>query len=381
MNNNFNLGELERLFQSIESIINELESKHYFTKYTKLFLASGNNLVLNITKSSIPHLLGININYLQSLNIYREKNSYELLKLLCNDAYKINSLKNQGIIDYNNLFSKNILEKINGFWTNIEFNDTGVKNTELVCKYDSSRNYLSGQLNERFDYAIIKNLFGKYYVLWVVKSDDFNNEYIPMSNRVFNCYDDMIELLNKTVANQEITFLSGAQLDNNKPYNIEDILRMQKISNLKEYKNSFGCSIDLTRECIKLLSNTKHHKELATDKYNDGCVIIDAIQKGTPVNTDLLCDEKFIDISNAFNDFLFGSQLSDNSNSVSEKYSSLINKLNRFKSEILEYKKQIEDQNSEIQQLNDTNKYLTERNEELETANEKVFEIINSIKK
>lgn len=378
---NYSLSDLERLFQTIELIIKELEEKHFFSKYTKLFLANGENINVSITKGSIPHLLGININYLQSLNLYKETNSYELLKMLCKDCYKIHNLSKRGIIDYKKLFSKNITEKINGFWTNIRFDENGIVNTELVCKYDSSRSYMCETKNERLNYAIIKNLFGKYYMLWVIKSDEYDNDYIPMSSRVFNCYDDMVEQLKIILTNQEITFLSGAQLDNKKAFNIEDDDKIQKINNLKKYKQYFSCSIDLTRECNRLLLSTKHHKGLAMDKYNESCIIIDAISKGKIIQSDLLSDERLLEIANAFNDYLFSSKKDDSDNNAEEKYSSLIKQLMHLKDQVLEYESQIKEKDSIIEELNESNQTLTNRNNVLETAKEKVYEIIQAVKK
>ena len=376
---NYNLSELEALFNDIRGIILKLDEKHYYSKYTKLYLSNGENLVVKITPNSIPHLLGINTNYLQGINIYSETNGFKLLKLLCNDPYRINSLKSQGKIDYKMLFSKNIREKTNGFWENIKFDP---KNTELVCKYDSSRCYMSDVPNERLDYAIIKNMFGKYYMLWLIK-DEEDNTYVPMSSRVFDCYEDMEGQLTKILTNQEITILNGIQFDYQDSYYLFDNIKGSKIKNLKKYKLNFNCSIDVTRECTRLLDSTLHHKGLATNKYNDNISIIDCIKKGLIIDTDYLMDESSIAIANAFNDFLTISNNSINKadNEATKSYSKIKEELKEAKTLLLDYKQEIEQRNKLIDNLENSNQSLISRKEELETAQEKILKIINSTNK
>ena len=125
----FNRSELESIINGIGAIMANLEKSFSYNKSTRIYLANGDAISFSITKGTIAHLLGVNTNYLSSLGIFKENNSYELLKRLCENAYKIHELHTKGIISYDQLFSKNIIEKLKGFWKNININ---CEDTELT---------------------------------------------------------------------------------------------------------------------------------------------------------------------------------------------------------------------------------------------------------
>lgn len=127
----FNLGELETLFCSINDIIDYIENTKYENRRYKLYLSNGEYLNFSIPNNTIPHLLGVNTTYLSSTNIFKTTNSFELLKELIENPYKIYSLERNGIIKYDNLFSQYIIDKVNSFMENIRIN---IQNVEFICK-------------------------------------------------------------------------------------------------------------------------------------------------------------------------------------------------------------------------------------------------------
>ena len=112
---NFKLGELEELFYNIEDIVDYVEKAQIWNNSTKIYLGNNEKINLVIPKDSIPHLLGIDTNYLNSTKIFGCLNSFELLKKLIEDPYRINKLRNEGFLNYNSLFSSHILKNIECF--------------------------------------------------------------------------------------------------------------------------------------------------------------------------------------------------------------------------------------------------------------------------
>ena len=65
---------------------------------------NNSNINYSIPNESIAHLLGINTNYLISTSRFNATNSFDLLKEMCENPFRINQLYNEGIIKYEYLF-------------------------------------------------------------------------------------------------------------------------------------------------------------------------------------------------------------------------------------------------------------------------------------
>lgn len=374
----YNLGQIERLFEEIQEIIEKLEEKKEFYNQTTIYLANGDNIRYCLPKESIPHLLGINVNYLQSLKLYNETNAYKLLKLMCEDSYKIYNLMREGKIDCDKLVSPHIKAKMNAFWTNISFNakqDGGlniVNDTELIIKYDSSRSYKCDLPNEKLNYAIIRNISGKYFMLWLVKNES-GNYFYPMSNRVFDCFDDMEETLERIMTNQEITILNAIKKNNDKPFNLRDNFKIQKITILQKYNEKYNCSIVLTRECKHLLSSQINHRDLATENYTTKMRIVEAIRNGEII--DISTEDSLIEIANAFNDLLTNSQLGTNGEAA-QSFSEQKRELEELRKKVIELGAKLAEIELRNLQLTKQNETITDENKKLSDTVSKVFELV-----
>ena len=100
----FNLGELESLFEKIKDIIDYVESAKLKDRRMNLFLGNGDKILFSIPNNTVAHLLGIDTNYLISTGLYNNQNSFELLKEMCENPYKIHKANVDGIINYDHLF-------------------------------------------------------------------------------------------------------------------------------------------------------------------------------------------------------------------------------------------------------------------------------------
>ena len=115
---NYNLGQLEELFEQIKELLDYAEEKRLTNKNCFMFLANlpqGEKLEYELTKESLPHLLGINTTYLVSTSLFSSKNSYYATLEMLEDPYKVHNAAKAGIISYDKLFSKHINKKIRCF--------------------------------------------------------------------------------------------------------------------------------------------------------------------------------------------------------------------------------------------------------------------------
>lgn len=62
------------------------------------------------THNTIAHLLGIDTEYLKSTGQFT-KDSYDILKLICNDSYRLYNMVNQGHLTYESFISDYAQEK------------------------------------------------------------------------------------------------------------------------------------------------------------------------------------------------------------------------------------------------------------------------------
>lgn len=371
----FDLGELETLFASIQDIIEFIEGTKYENRRFKLYLSNGEYLNFYIPKSSIPHLLGIDTSYLISTNIFKNTNSFELLKELVENPYKVYKLEKEGIINYNQLFSSFIVSKVNSFRENIKLN---LQDIEFICKYDSEKTYTINDEFKNYNYILVKRLPNDTYgILCLVRNKGY---YVPMSSQVFDDYGTLKDKLRELIMHQEITIVNSIEITNiindyhNSNYlNMDD--KRRKLQSLIGFKSEFGVSIDVANDFAhnigKLQKNRNDKNE--TDILIDE--IVESIRKGKFIDADYYENSPLLPIINAFNDFVCSNNLTADSEN-NQSYSSLISRLRIFEGKI----KELETQNSELSSINSAqekeNQELLRENSELREKQEKIFELV-----
>lgn len=366
---NFKMFELEDLFNKINEIINFIEKTNYSYRRQQIYFSNGEKITISTPNESIAHLIGINLDYLRSTRIYKNKNSFELLKEMSENAYTIYQAACKGIINYDKLFSKYILNKIEGFHQNIKIDTNDI---EVVCKYNSEKNYTSGDLTEKYDYIIVKRYSnGKIGILGLVNND---YTYAPMSNQLYNSFQEAKENLEKYLKNQEITLINGLNLyDINSDYQSKFHptinSKLEKFNILKKYKHIFNCSIDISGEYEFYIDKLVTRRE--TD-YKDNDIIetiVESISKGKLIENESI-DSSLKPIIDTFNDYLCSNIAS--SSDIKESYTDLKNNLENFKTKLLETEKvnnQLSDKNSILEseniELKDENKQLKENEKKI----------------
>ncbi len=242
-----------------------------------LFLSNGDVVNYTINKSNLAHLLGVNTDYLLSTGLYNESNSYDLLKkFLCNTG-NIYKMYKDGIIDLNKLLSPYIEKKINAFTTNSFVN---INNCEFVCKYDSNRTY--GFNNESFnmDYIIVQKNENKYYLSILAKED--SGIYVPMSNQVFDSYEDLVNKFFPIIANQELTFIHGASIKQGysepKKLWLNAETRNERLCLLQKHSREFECIPNVLSTylySLKIISGNRDENNINNELFNKISVLIE----------------------------------------------------------------------------------------------------------
>lgn len=371
---NFNLSELENLFEEMNEIINYFEMSQYQNRRYRIFLGNGDRINYSIPNDSIAHLLGVNTNYLMSSGRFNSTNSFDLLKEMVENPYRINKLCSEGIIKYDYLFSPFIYNKILGFKDNMRLSAV---DTEIICKYKQERAFIEDTKSEKYDYIIIKKYEdGKIGIIGLVSKENY---YVPMSNQLFNSFEEAKETLDKYLRNQEVTIITGlrtfnAVTDFDKTITVFPHEKDSKIENASRYTNEFNCTLDVSKEARFLLQSVMKSRNNHFEDIDLINIIVESIKNGKLIDIELFRNTNLSRIIETFNDFLCENRINKD-DSVTETYS-------KIKSDLVELKTRLLNVEEENEKLKDTNEILTNKVSELELENicyeeirEKVFEL------
>lgn len=386
MNKNYTNRELSELFDKIDTLLqryfgkeddynfyekDEEERKTDLSKKSYLvFLSNGERIKIKIPKSSIPHLLGINTEYLKNTGLYRNMNSYEVMLNFIKSSNEALKKHESGIINLDNVLSPYINEKIDALIENLNIN---TNYCEMVCKYDKGKTFGYSADFDDMSYLILQKKNEKYYVLKLAKAQD--GTYFPMSNQVFNSYAECQEALSSYLIYQELTLLNNLFIYyNNSTIGKFPILewdRKQKLENLMKLSNDFGCTPNVIADFIYSLKirDDKRQGNIRTSNIIE--ILCDCIKNKKVFDISLtnVDQEDILRIIETYNDSLF----SEITTSTDNSYSDLQN-------ENISLKKEIERLILENKSLSETVNYRDEELNEVKTQNNELREDINKVK-
>ena len=386
MNKNYTNRELSELFDKIDTLLqryfgkeddynfyekDEEERKTDLSKKSYLvFLSNGERIKIKIPKSSIPHLLGINTEYLKNTGLYRNMNSYEVMLNFIKSSNEALKKHESGIIDLDNVLSPYINEKIDALIENLNIN---TNYCEMVCKYDKGKTFGYSADFDDMSYLILQKKNEKYYVLKLAEAQD--GTYFPMSNQIFNSYAECQEALSSYLIYQELTLLNNLFIYYNNSttgkFSILEWDRKQKLENLMKLSNDFGCTPNVIADFIYSLKirDSKRQGNMRTSNIID--ILCDHIKNKKPFDISLtnVDQEDILRIIETYNDSLF----SEITTSTDNSYSDLQN-------ENISLKKEIERLRLENKSLSETVNYRDEELNEVKTQNNELREDINKVK-
>lgn len=360
----------------MELIANNVETYNRNSRYKDKFsltFANGDNIKIYVPNSSVPHLLGINTNYLMSSGLYREKSSYELLNKMCEDRYRLYRYINDNIIDEKQLFSEHIEKKNSAFMQNLKIN---IFNMIFACPYDSSRSYTTGKETYKFDYILVNKPAyeekGIFMLGLAANIDKVNKSkrYVPMSNQYFESIEEAEERFGLIFNNQKLTIptmLTSTSTNNTSKFFLHGDQKLAKARETQQIADKCFATLDVSEDYRWLLK--KYYDSMNSGGYvqkDYATIITDCITTGkiiTPQMFDLQSfagvNEFLLGIINAHNDFIsHDSTVAINDPSV-PTYTDL-------KKEVEELKTTKEALISANEELVSTNETLVQENKDLE---------------
>lgn len=386
MNKNYTNRELSELFDKIDTLLqryfgkeddynfyekDEEERKTDLSKKSYLvFLSNGERIKIKIPKSSIPHLLGINTEYLKNTGLYRNMNSYEVMLNFIKSSNEALKKHESGIIDLDNVLSPYINEKIDALIENLNIN---TNYCEMVCKYDKGKTFGYSADFDDMSYLILQKKNEKYYVLKLAKAQD--GTYFPMSNQIFNSYAECQEALSSYLIYQELTLLNNLFIYYNNSttgkFSILEWDRKQKLENLMKLSNDFGCTPNVIADFIYSLKirDDKRQGNIRTSNIIE--ILCDCIKNKKVFDISLtnVDQEDILKIIETYNDSLFSEITASTDNSYSD-----------LQNENISLKKEIERLRLENKSLSETVNYRDEELNEVKTQNNELREDINKVK-
>ena len=258
----------------MELIANNVETYNRNSRYKDKFsltFANGDNIKIYVPNSSVPHLLGVNTNYLMSSGLYREKSSYELLNKMCEDRYRLYRYINDNIIDEKQLFSEHIEKKNSAFVQNLKIN---IFNMIFACPYDSSRSYTTGKETYKFDYILVNKPAyeekGIFMLGLAANIDKVNKSkiYVPMSNQYFESIEEAEERFGLIFNNQKLTIptmLTSTSTNNTSKFFLHGDQKLAKARETQQIADKCFATLDVSEDYRWLLK--KYYDSMNSGGY------------------------------------------------------------------------------------------------------------------
>lgn len=376
---------LSELFSKIDDILQKyFGEKDIYSFYEKddedykmdlskrkyvMYLSNGDSFRVKLLKNSIPHLLGINTDYLKKTGLYKgDTNSYEvMLQFIRNHkgAYKKHK---DGIIDLNQVISPYVEEKLDSVYNNLIIT---TNNCNMVCKYDARKTFGYGIESDKMSYLILQQKKDKYYVLKLGKSGE-EGLFYPMSNQVYNTYDEFCEKFSVALFNQEITLLNGVKFSTggytyDNSFNIQPYERKPKLMQLKKLAVDLNCTPNVLHDYIYSIGvmNDKRNSNL-----EDSEILLklgNCMMKKIPFDLTRECvmSEQLITLINNYNNSLF----MENSLDANTKFSDMTKENVLLKQKLSSTLEELEKANAENEniskQLSENKKLYTDADNKL----------------
>ncbi len=372
------------IIEKLDDCLCYFENKDF--DYTKFFLelANGETVPIKFDHKSVPHLLGINIDYLRSTGLFgKNENAYDILDEIVRNPRKLLKQIEEGHIPEQYVFSDYIEEKLSNFKNVCGIN---IANIEFIVKYEKNKNLISEkQLDDGYYIAYVNN--NQLSIIGFKKNEN-NNTYYPHTNLLFDQYSAEADNFLKTLCgNQTLTMIEimrrsrineNGSIDKTTHY-YYNYDKLAKLRNCKRYAetyhgapNTIVTSIFFVDKVVNLNEEkrnvTSMLKEIAQRIENKKMIDIhnfkasyDDVPNG------------IIDVVSSHNDSLVNS---DKSTAEEEKEYSYREIIEQYE----ELKKEVERLNHLLERADEKTKQLVGKNEELEKENQKYIEEREQIK-
>lgn len=369
-------NQFENIMGDIKYLVNWYEKKHLDLANTKVYLASGESFRYKATQDSIAHMLGIKTDFLSNCNMFNTTKSYELVKELIKNDYRISEKIKKDEIKLSDIFSKHIHHKLDIFKSNINIS---LENTLFVCKYNREKVINYGGTPRNCDYIIVKELDdGQIQELDVVTCGKYVK---PVSSRLFENEIDAKEEFEKLLRYQDVSILTSIifnsdYYDEGNRIFLNENEKKLKLQQLENFSLRYNCNINVVGDCKYYYNKVNKGKNIGRNNYDVYDKIISCILEGELIKIHKLgiprseISEQTILLINAINDKLM---LGNNNPDNEKSYSTLEEKVKK----LTEANRIFEKENKELKKDKDV---LIDENKKLETEVSKTKVLINTFK-
>lgn len=376
-----NKSEYDKLIEKINECLAWYDTKNFDDKIYNLTLDNGDRIKISFNHSTIAHLLGIDTEYLKATGSFKSS-SYDILKQISNDSYRLYNMVNNGYLTYDNFISDFAYEKLNGFKSICGID---LYNIEFVCKYSKDSSYVTGYPQLEADYYIAYREDNGLFIIGLKNNGKY---YCPMTNRYIDFdNEESMQFLSYLLTKQVITMptFSSLYFVSTKLYSRNLYLdynkKIIKIKELEKYSIKYDATIDVSIGYKFILdklvqkfdsnSNTKFILEKIS-KYISDRKLVDIseieIELGEVLSDDIL---SFIDVYNNSINESIDAALDEHTRSVMAERDRLSEENKRYVEELENLKKELLEAKGLISKLQEENSGYAER----ETAIKRVLSI------
>lgn len=243
--------EFDQMIEKIHNLVEKYENNVLHNNQYQFYLANGERISFEITPQSIAHLLGIRLDYLRGTKLFKNQDSYSLLKEFLDNAYFVYRQIQEGHLTYSTMFSEHLEEKLKSFEKIIYY--FSPNDIDFICKYDKSKIYQSGDEKDYpCDYFVAKKSNnGDIYLLGLIQK---GNQYNPMTNITFVKDASQVLHLKHLLANQTLTYVNSILVENHitnyrNNSHMTISLKLEQMKKLKKYAGyASGVAIDTSAE-------------------------------------------------------------------------------------------------------------------------------------
>lgn len=345
MEKTITMSEFESIVEKMKKCVMQYENMDLKSNYYNMCLANGDYLNLRMLPNNIPHLLGFNVDYFRSLGyVNANKSAYDVLKYFLENITYISLKTKYSVEAISQLFSDYIDNKLDSFSLNTQIKPDSIY---FMVKYVSERAYMSEELLEKSDYYIIKKNNDNYYVLGLVKVDNTDNDYLPMTSRMYSDSESFDEFMKKICKNQEITYLYKSTVKNYTAdftgnYRIVSDKRKELLDRVYKLAMKYSAVATTSKDYILSLNSTSSGFQRVDNNMTALKLLTDAIKTNnvlsrdevTEVIEDARISDDVWDLINACNDMICSRD--SISQGAKDSYSSIQEENNRLKEELSE---------------------------------------------
>lgn len=377
--------EYDELIENIRECLEWHTRRNFNEMSYNLVMDNGEKIRILFNNNSVAHLLGIDTEYLKTTGMFND-NSYEILKQVCNNSYRLYNMVNQGHLKYDSFVSDYADEKVMGFK---KICGIDLYNIEFICKYEKSRSYETGNMEQVADYYIAYRAENGLFVVGLKRNGLY---YYPMTNIYVNFENEKdIEFLKSLLNNQHITIPKLTNIyyfntgSNSKAMYIDYHKKASMLRTLNEYRRKYGAEVDIlegyqtvNEKLLRMFSsneNTNQIYEKIFERISKRCIIDTKelqIELGGVLPEDIL---SYINIYNNSINENIDAALDEHTKSIVSERDRLSEENQRNLKELNELKQELLAAKILIEKLKQENSTYQVREEETIEAMKRIYKI------